>query len=274
MSTSCLGKTDTDCRFRLRDGTLPQVLSRKYECINILFEPFSKQVGVGTKSRSALAQVCLVNVHEEIIYLKYVQTIEGVTDYRTHVSGITPKNLKKGSDFSTVQKEVAEILEGRILVGHGLNSDFKALMLNHPKRMIRDTAKYPPLMRETRTGKLKPRKLKTLAKYITGQSIQTGEHNPAEDAIAALRIYKHVKRPWELSLQKKSKPPVVPELAPLQTSAKSKDRKPSKKRKAGGAPISDNASQLKRRKKSHSNVETINTEKLLQQGMQWIHQKS
>lgn len=30
-----------------------------------------------------------------------------------------------GEDFKTVQKEVAEILKGRILVGHALQNDLK-----------------------------------------------------------------------------------------------------------------------------------------------------
>ena len=36
------------------------------------------QVGVGLKDRSALAQVCIVNSNEEIVYLTYVQTKEQV----------------------------------------------------------------------------------------------------------------------------------------------------------------------------------------------------
>eukprot|EP01138_Halocafeteria_seosinensis_P001867 gb/GECG01001910.1/.p1 GENE.gb/GECG01001910.1/~~gb/GECG01001910.1/.p1 ORF type:complete len:320 (+),score=41.94 gb/GECG01001910.1/:1-960(+) len=259
-----------------------------------------EMVGVGTKSRSALAQVCIVNFNEEIVYLKYVQTIEGVTDYRTHVSGITPNSLKNARNFKTVQKEVADMLDGRILIGHGLNSDFKALMLDHPRKQIRDTAKYPPLMRKTRTGKLRPRKLKTLAKYITGQHIQTGEHNPAEDAIAALRIYKHLRRHWELSIRKKSKPPLVPELESLENKTKPKR---TKKENGGAASATASASAAsgaqsgdptikerpvpqkrqrqqkqhngskpfkKRSKKMDSRMAVSSAETLLKQGMSWI----
>lgn len=45
------------------------------------------------------------------------------------------------------QREVAELLKGKILVGHALKNDLDVLMLSHPRMMIRDTAKYKPYMR-------------------------------------------------------------------------------------------------------------------------------
>lgn len=35
-----------------------------------------------------------------------------------------------GADFKTVQKEVAQILEGRILVGHAIHNDLKVQYCN------------------------------------------------------------------------------------------------------------------------------------------------
>ena len=39
------------------------------------------------------------------------------------------------------------LLKNRVVVGHGLSNDFEALMVSHPKGLIRDTAFYEPLMR-------------------------------------------------------------------------------------------------------------------------------
>jgi RNA exonuclease 4 len=36
---------------------------------------------------------------------------------------------------------VAELLDGRVLVGHNLTKDLAVLMLSHPRKDIRDTAK-------------------------------------------------------------------------------------------------------------------------------------
>ncbi|NXK43982.1 REXO4 exonuclease, partial [Chauna torquata] len=104
-----------------------------------------EMVGVGPKGEdSIVARVSIVNQFGKCIYDKYVKPTEEVTDYRTAVSGIRPENIKTGEDFKTVQKEVADILNGRILVGHALHNDLKVLFLDHPKKKIRDTQKYKP----------------------------------------------------------------------------------------------------------------------------------
>ncbi|KAJ7406349.1 REX4 like protein, 3'-5' exonuclease [Willisornis vidua] len=85
-----------------------------------------EMVGVGPKGEdSIVARVSIVNQFGKCIYDKYVKPTEKVTDYRTAVSGIRPQNINAGEDFKTVQKEVADILQGRILVGHALQNDLK-----------------------------------------------------------------------------------------------------------------------------------------------------
>ena len=82
-----------------------------------------------------------VNASGNVLYDSYVGQKEPVSDYRTWVSGITPANVVGAPDISTVQKEVTELLQGRVLVGHGLTKDLSVLMLSHPRKHIRDTAK-------------------------------------------------------------------------------------------------------------------------------------
>lgn len=54
-------------------------------------------VGVGPQGEdSILARVSIVNQFGKCIYDKYVKPTEKVTDYRTAVSGIRPKDIKKG----------------------------------------------------------------------------------------------------------------------------------------------------------------------------------
>ena len=71
----------------------------------------------------------------------------------------------------------------------------QALLLSHPGKMIRDTARYPPLMRPSAPGrKPKPKALRQLAFEVLGLGIQEGEHSPVEDARAALFLYqRHAK---------------------------------------------------------------------------------
>ncbi|XP_048876485.1 RNA exonuclease 4 isoform X2 [Brienomyrus brachyistius] len=104
-----------------------------------------EMVGVGPDGQdSIVARVSVVNQFGKCVYDKYVKPTERVSDYRTHVSGIRPQDIKNGEDVKTVQKEVFEILEGRILVGHAIHNDLKILLLDHPKKRIRDTQKYKP----------------------------------------------------------------------------------------------------------------------------------
>lgn len=46
-----------------------------------------------------------------------------------------------GEDFFTVQQEVTELIKGKILVGHAIHHDLKALYISHPKSHIRDTSR-------------------------------------------------------------------------------------------------------------------------------------
>lgn len=55
-----------------------------------------EMVGVGQSAEdSILARVSLVNHHGVCIYDKFVSPRETVTDYRTHVSGVTKEILEK-----------------------------------------------------------------------------------------------------------------------------------------------------------------------------------
>lgn len=121
-----------------------------------------EMVGVGPDGEdSILARVSLVNQFGKCIYDKYVKPTEKVTDYRTAVSGIRPQDIKNGElwwpykgetekmlsliafnrwhifknisftgeEVKTVQREVAEILKGRIVVGHAIHNDLKVMWM-------------------------------------------------------------------------------------------------------------------------------------------------
>ena len=89
-----------------------------------------EMVGVGYKGEeSVLARVSLVNHFGHCVYDKYVKPREKVTDYRTAVSGIRPQDIEKANDFKKVQKEVADIIGNRILVGHAIRHDLKVTFI-------------------------------------------------------------------------------------------------------------------------------------------------
>lgn len=119
----------------------------------------------------------MVNFHGVTILDRFVRPKERVTDYRTHVSGIQPWMLRKDQGAITLkeaQEEVTQIIQDRVVVGHALHNDLSALLLSHPKSLIRDTSKYGVFKRMS--GGRTPG-LKRLAKAILGKDIQTGEHS-------------------------------------------------------------------------------------------------
>ncbi|XP_004922283.2 uncharacterized protein LOC101746969 [Bombyx mori] len=157
-----------------------------------------EMVGIGYDGNDhMLARVSLVNKFGDCIYDKFVKPREEVKDYRTIVSGIRKEDLINGEDFSIVQKEVADVIRGKILVGHSLKNDLNVLFLSHPKRNIRDTSKYKPFKKITKGS---TPSLKRLAKEILSIDIQHGEHSSVEDARAAMQLYRTVSKKWEAGL--------------------------------------------------------------------------
>lgn len=153
-----------------------------------------EMVGIRDGIASMLARISIVNRHGFCVYDKYVKPREPVQDYRTKVSGIRPENLKNGEEFEIVQKEVAEILRGRILVGHALKHDLDVLYLSHPRKYLRDTSRFK-IFRQISKGNTPS--LKKLALELLGKEIQTGEHNSIEDARSAMQLYVLYKNKWE-----------------------------------------------------------------------------
>ncbi len=182
---------------------------------DIYFALDCEMVGVGPEGLdSALARVSIVNWDNEIVLDTYVKVDEPVTDYRTFISGITPEQIQSESALTIgeVRNMVMSTLQGKILIGHGLENDLKVVGINHPWCDIRDTATYAPFMKtlESRSAEeqkklLCPRKLRDLVLEKLGKHIQVmgKAHSPVEDAIAAMDLYKAVRSEWEMEMMKK-----------------------------------------------------------------------
>jgi len=171
----------------------------------------AEMVGCGYNGKhSVLARVTLVDWNHNIILDEFVKPSRPVTDYRTFVSGITAEILQERAtlDMEGCREKVLEALEGKILVGHGLKNDMRALNMNLPWQQVRDTAKYEPFMKPRfEDGVLWPVSLKNLAKNRLRRDVQTpGEaHCPVEDAATAMDLYKVARRRWERAMDYKIK---------------------------------------------------------------------
>lgn len=159
-----------------------------------------EMVGVGPKgSESVLARCSIVNWHGAILLDTFVRPKEKVTDYRTWVSGVRAKDLQSAPLFAEVQEKVANLIKGRILVGHALHNDLNALLLSHPKPMTRDTASYAGSRKIANT---KYPSLRKLVELKLGLIIQKSgsAHSSVEDARATMALYRSLHAEWQQSL--------------------------------------------------------------------------
>ncbi|KAK4240387.1 ribonuclease H-like domain-containing protein [Achaetomium macrosporum] len=186
-SSSLLSK---DNAARPNEGLAPNVELGKYVAIDC------EMVGVGEGGYDdALARVSVVDFHGRQVYDSYVRPRERVVDWRTHVSGVGPKHMAKARMFDEVQGQVAELLKGRIVVGHDVKHDLRVLELDHPSKMIRDTAKFSGFRK---FGHGPKPALRVLARELLGVEIQTGQHSSIEDARVAMLLFRKHKPAFDM----------------------------------------------------------------------------
>ncbi|XP_010278725.1 PREDICTED: RNA exonuclease 4-like isoform X2 [Nelumbo nucifera] len=162
-----------------------------------------EMVGGGSDgSLDLCARVCLIDENEKVIFHSFVQPLIPVTNYRYDITGLTEEHLRDAMPLNQVQEKIQEILyngeaiwrmrmeggKARLLVGHDLEHDLDCLRMNYPDHLLRDTAKYRPLMKTN----LVSHSLKYLTKTYLGFEIQSGVHDPYEDCVAAMRLYKRM----------------------------------------------------------------------------------
>lgn len=169
-----------------------------------------EMVGIGRRGRmSSVAQVTLVGWNGEVLFDEFVKQDQEVTDYRTFVSGVTEEDLEHAElSIAECRAQVLELIEGKILIGHALKNDVQALGISHPWFLTRDTAKYEPFMQvRFDDGVLWPRKLKELVLENLIREIQVPgkPHSAYEDALAAMDLYRNIRRKWEKAMDYKIK---------------------------------------------------------------------
>eukprot|EP01083_Nonionella_stella_P045903 122993_1 len=142
-------------------------------------------VGIGPDGHhNQLARVSIVDSKGVEFFDSHVAQIYPVVDWRTEVSGIRPKDVENAPSFNDIQLAVARMIEGKMLIGHNIESDLKVLWLSHPPYLIRDTCTFRKLCPGG------PISLRTLCKKHLDMDIQGGEHSSIEDARATLFLYK------------------------------------------------------------------------------------
>lgn len=179
------------------DANLPEEYKQKYIALDC------EMVGIGDSGKtSVLARVSLVDWHGKVVLDTFVKVPTRVTDFRTWVSGVQPKHLKKDAmEVEKCRETIAKLLLNKIVVGHALKNDFNALMLVHHD--VRDTSKYRPFQRYG-GNKWRPRKLRDLVREnLELPDFQADSHDSVTDARATMELFKLVRAEWERELELK-----------------------------------------------------------------------
>ncbi|XP_043935740.1 interferon-stimulated 20 kDa exonuclease-like 2 [Protopterus annectens] len=162
-----------------------------------------EMVGTGPNgNRSELARCSIVGYHGDLVYDQYILPVNPVTNYRTRWSGIRKHHLKNATPFRTARKEILKILTGKIVVGHAIHNDFKALSYFHTEALTRDTSKIPLLNKKAGFPEKESASLKRLVKQLLKKDIQVGKsgHSSVEDAKATMELYRMIEAEWEKEL--------------------------------------------------------------------------
>ncbi|KAM6112567.1 interferon-stimulated 20 kDa exonuclease-like 2 [Phoenicopterus ruber ruber] len=162
-----------------------------------------EMVGTGPGGRTSdLARCSIVGYQGDVMYDRYIRPAAPIVDYRTRWSGIRRQHMANAVPFGEAQREILRILSGKVVVGHAIHNDFKALKYFHPKALTRDTSKIPLLNRKGGFPETAAISLKRLTKELLHKDIQVGKsgHSSVEDARATMELYKVVEVEWERHL--------------------------------------------------------------------------
>lgn len=136
-----------------------------------------------------LTRVTVINSSCKVIYETLIKPLHPIIDYNTRYSGITEEQM---ADVKTTLLDVQATLlsmfnNKTILIGHSLESDFKALKLIHDT-VIDTSVLYPHKM-----GPPHKRALRNLSSEYLRKIIQNSVdgHDSAEDALVCMELIIH-----------------------------------------------------------------------------------
>lgn len=161
-----------------------------------------------------LGRVSVVNYESETIFDTFVCYPKpiNITNTDEKFSGIdwNDINPQNGAQpFSEVQAQLVELLRDRIVIGHDIHKDLKAISMDLPSYIlrlqcvaarpspitfnmtVRDTQKYSIYRQYANHGAYQGPSLKNLALKVLGRQIKQGRASSVEDTIATMEVHRN-----------------------------------------------------------------------------------
>ncbi|KAI0811227.1 ribonuclease H-like domain-containing protein [Irpex lacteus] len=155
-------------------------------------------VGVGPRGDTSMAaRVSIVDYRGNVLMDEYIQPMMRVTDYRTAMNGIEAHHLAAphARPFPDVQRDVANYIRNKIIVGYTLWNDLSVLGIPHAAVATRDVALYRPFRTALQMNQVVG--FPTLMWRLMRRRIQEGAHDSIENARAAMDLYRSHASEWE-----------------------------------------------------------------------------
>ena len=132
-----------------------------------------------------LARLTIVNFNRHVVFDEFIKPKLAVKDYITHITNVDSYKLQNAHHYEHFKPKIEHLLKGKIIVGHTLEHDFAAIGFQPEERLVRDISNFSHF-RDTKYRI----SLKALTEKFLNIKIQEGRHSSAEDARAALELYK------------------------------------------------------------------------------------
>jgi len=133
-------------------------------------------------------QVSILDYDGNVIFNRYFKPTADVVEMRQPRKTLLKKLKSKLVNYADYKNDIVTILKDKVIIGHDLIHDIRALGLNPDEFKIVDTAYLPPFMTNTK----KSLSLKILTKLYLNRNIQSASklrmHNARENAKAALNL--------------------------------------------------------------------------------------
>lgn len=145
-----------------------------------------------------VARVCIVDYRGKAILDTFVRPTHRIENYRVAETGLQHSDLANAPHFRDIQLRVADLIQDKILVGHGLWNFLSVLGLSHPALRTRDLALFRPFRKKLRSKSAIS--LPTLVHLFMGRNIGMDYENPLEIARASVDLFRCCEELFETAI--------------------------------------------------------------------------